>query len=179
VVALQQRFADGDEQALAEAYQRYAKLVWTVARRTLGDSDEADDVTQQVFVSAWRSHSTYRPAAGTLSGWLLAITRRRVADRYESRARQMRVVEQVARTTDLDPVHSPIDAATDRVLIADEIAALDQPQRRIIELAFFEDLTHQQIASATGLPLGTVKSHIRRSLSRLRQRLEVDHAAHR
>jgi RNA polymerase sigma-70 factor (ECF subfamily) len=176
---LQRRFAGGDEQALADAYRRYARLVRTIAYRSLGDPDEADDVTQQVFVSAWRSRATYRPESGTLSGGLLAITRRRVADLHEARSRQLRVVEQVTRYTEVDPIDSPIDAATDRVLLADEIASLEPQQRRIIELAFYQDLTHQQIASVTGLPLGTVKSHIRRTLARLRQRLEVDHAAYR
>lgn len=177
ILALQERFLAGDEQALAEAYGRYARLVRTVAWRTLHDADEADDVTQMVFVSAWKSRHTYHPDRGSLSGWLLAITRRRIADRVQANVKQQRSVDEAARYAEANPIDSPTDAATDRVLLADEIAQLEEPQKRIIELAFYQDLTHAQIASLTGLPLGTVKSHIRRSLSRLKQRLEVDHAA--
>jgi RNA polymerase sigma factor (sigma-70 family) len=178
IAELQQRFSAGDEQALAEAYGRWARLVRTIALRSLGgDDDAADDITQAVFVSAWRSRHTYRPDQGTLSGWLIAITRRRIADRHAANARQQRLVDEAARFAETNPVDSPVDAVADRVLIADAIANLGQPQRRIMELAFYQDLTHNQIASLTGLPLGTVKSHIRRSLGRLRHRLEVDHAA--
>lgn len=178
IIDLQRRFADGDEQALAEAYGRWARLVRAIALRSLGgDDDAADEITQAVFVSAWRSRHTYHPRKGALSGWLVAITRRRIADRHAANARQQRLVDQATRVAETNPVDSPVDAVADRVLIADEIASLGQPQQRILELAFYQDLTHGQIASLTGLPLGTVKSHIRRSLGKLRHRLEVDHAA--
>lgn len=175
---LHRRFLAGDEQALAEAYQRWARLVRTIALRSLGgDADTADDITQSVYVSAWRSRHTFDPAQGNLPSWLLGITRRRIADRYAEAARERRNIEQVAKYTDPDPVDSSVEEVANRVLLADQIARLGQPQRRIIELAFFQDLTHTQIAGLTGLPLGTVKSHIRRSLTQLRNRLEVDHVA--
>lgn len=174
---LHRRFADGDERALAEAYARWARLVYTVALRSLGDEQEAEDLTQVTFVSAWRGHAGYDPEKAPLSAWLMTIARRRIADRWAGRSRDQRIRENVETYEPPQPIHSPVDATIDRVLLADEIAQLGQPQQRIIELAFYHDLTHPQIASLLGLPLGTVKSHIRRSLTRLRSRLEDDHAA--
>ena len=110
----------------------------------------------------------------------MGVCRHKIADAWARRDRQRREAEAAVSEAQAAPapVTAGVDTAVaDRVLVLDELDLLGQPQRGIIELAFFEDLTHAQIADRTGIPLGTVKSHIRRTLERLRTRLEVDGAA--
>ena len=175
------RFAAGDQQALAWAYERWAGQVHGMAVRAFGPGPDAEDVTQQTFMSAWTGRAGYRPEKGPLPAWLVGVCRHKIADTWAKRERQRRETEAAvseAQTMPSGPVTAGVDTAVaDRVLLLDELDLLGQPQRGIIELAFFEDLTHAQIATRTGLPLGTVKSHIRRTLERLRTRLEVDGAA--
>ena len=174
------RFAVGDEQALAWAYERWAGQIHGMAVRAFGSGPDAEDVTQQTFVSAWTGRARFRPDAGPLPAWLVGICRHKIADTWARRERQRRETEAAmseAQASPTGPARGIDTTVADRVLLLDELEQIGQPQRGIIELAFFEDLTHTQIAARTGLPLGTVKSHIRRTLERLRSRLEVDGAA--
>nr|WP_211661761.1 sigma-70 family RNA polymerase sigma factor [Modestobacter muralis] len=176
---LARRFRDGDEQALAVAYERWSGQLYGMAVRAFGPGPDAEDVTQQTFIAAWTGRAGYSAGSGPLPAWLVGICRHKIADVWAKRDRQRRQSEAVAADVASRPgSHDDVDTrVADRVLLLGELDQLGQPQRGIIELAFFEDLTHVQIAARTGIPLGTVKSHIRRTLERLRTRLEVDGAA--
>ena len=176
-VEVARRFQAGDEHALALAYERWGGLVHGIAVRALGSTADAEDVTQQVFVSAWTGRAGYRAEAGPLPAWLVGITRHRVADAFARRKREERERQAAAAVRDPGRAHVADPGPEDRLVLQDELARIGEPQRGIMELAFFHDLTHEQIAARTGLPLGTVKSHIRRTLVRLRNRLEVNGAA--
>jgi RNA polymerase sigma factor (sigma-70 family) len=173
------RFAAGQDAALEEAYRRWSSLVFTLALRSLRDRGDAEDVTQQVFVAAWRGRDRYDAAAGTLPGWLVGITRHKIADSIKAKTRRPVLAsdDDTAGYDAPDGVADPAQGVIDSVLVADELARLGEPQQTILEMAFYQDLTHQQISEELSIPLGTVKSHIRRSLNRLRARMEVDRAA--
>ncbi|MFE5189755.1 RNA polymerase sigma factor [Streptomyces sp. NPDC056628] len=166
-----------DERAFAAIYRRWGPLVHTMAARSLGDTHEAEDVTQQVFIGAWRGRHGFRPERGPLGAWLVGITRRKIVDALAARTRRLALAE--AAGHDSVPVASEgtgPDDVLDRVLLVDELSRLPARQRQVICLAFFHDLTQARIAELTGLPLGTVKSHTRRGLYRLRRALEQSRA---
>ncbi|MGW7425327.1 RNA polymerase sigma factor [Streptomyces sp. NPDC054813] len=165
----------GDEDCLEAAYHRWSALVHTMAWRSLGDAREAEDVTQQVFLGVWRGRGGFRPERGSFGGWITGITRRKIADALGARTRRLALLASAGSSLALtDPAARQPEAALDRVIVLRELAKLPAPQRRVLRLAFYEDLTHTQIAERTGWPLGTVKSHARRGLRRLRGCLQQE-----
>ena len=176
---LNESFAAGDETALAEAYRQFSPLVHTLALRSLRDNSAADDVTQEVFIRVWRSRAAFDPAKARLPAWIVGITRNVITDAQAASMRETRKVLAAVELS-LDPEqgagHASAEVLADRLLLDGELDRLGEPQGSILKLAFYDDLTHSQISQKLDLPLGTVKSHIRRSLSQLRSRLEVDRA---
>ncbi|MGW8888110.1 sigma-70 family RNA polymerase sigma factor [Streptomyces sp. NPDC055749] len=168
-------FMASDEGAFAAAFRRWGPLVHTMACRSLGDAYEAEDVTQQVFLAAWRGRAGFHPERGPLGAWLVGITRRKIVDALAARTRRLRLVDAAGHRLALSASHesnTASDAAVDRTLLLTELIRLPPPQREVLRMAFYEDLTHIQIAERTGIPLGTVKSHARRGLNRLRNRID-------
>lgn len=167
--------ARGEHDALAELYQRHGRAVYSLALRVVRDQGDAEDVVQDVFSQAWRQASSYDARRGSPVAWLLTVTRSRAIDRLRSRrARPVAAGDEslLADLTDDAP------AADEQLVWAGQAtrvrAALDglsAVQRAAIELAFFEGLTHTEVADRLELPLGTVKTRIRQGLLTLRDRL--------
>lgn len=172
---LARALAGGSADALAEVYRKWSGLVHTIALRSLGNPADAEDVTQQVFVSAWKAGHTFRPEQGSIQGWLVGITKHRIADLRTQRYRNQRNLQAVAlESASTPPVTDDADWA-ERLLIVHELERMGDPRAAVLRMAFLEDRSHDVIAETLGLPLGTVKSHVRRGLIQLRQRLEEVH----
>ncbi|GAA3133113.1 sigma-70 family RNA polymerase sigma factor [Streptomyces rameus] len=170
---LMRALAAGDEACLAAVHRRWSRMVHTLAWRTLGDAAEAEDVTQQVFLGVWRGCRGYRPERGTVAGWIAGITRRRIADALSARTRRGELVAAAGAALPADEAAAGRpETVLDRVFLGHALARLPAPQKRVLRLAYYEDLTQSQIAERTGWPLGTVKSHARRGLRQLRLDLE-------
>lgn len=168
---LGQSFVAGHDGALEESFRRWGTLVNTIGWRLLGDASEAEEVTQQVFVAAWRGRHTFDPARGSLAAWLVGSTRHRVVDRQRARGRELRLIRAAAEDAVRQTSQEAPEVATDRLLLADEISKLPDPRRSILRLAFYDGYTHAEISERLDIPLGTVKSHARRALLHLRDRL--------
>lgn len=174
-------FATGpSDVGLRLAYERWGGLVLALALRVMHRAD-AEDVVQQTFVSAWRSRDRFDPEAGPLGAWIVRIARRRIADHFRvaavARERSVDPTDALDRADRAHPVDIP-DAVAGSILVEETLAGMDEPQRTIVRLAVLEDLPASAIAERLELPVGTVKSHLSRTLRRLRDRWEGTHAAH-
>ncbi len=167
------RMGDGDGSGLAELYDRHGRALFSLAFRILRDQTDAEEVVQDVFVQAWRQAARYDTGRGPVVAWLLMLTRSRAIDRL----RQRRGLPPM-RDDDVSALRDVADAGTPvdwQLLSAEQVqalrAALDElpvAQRTAIELAFYEGLTHAEVAERLEQPLGTVKTRIRLGLLRLR-----------
>lgn len=164
-------FSEGGPDALRRAYDEHGSLIYSYCRRSLGP-ENGRDVTQEVFLAAWKAHHRYDHQRGALGGWLMAIAKNKVIDHLRASGRR------VTTTGAIDPEAFASDADTagrlaDRMAVAEAVKTLPERARTVVSMAYFDDLTHTQIAEQTGLALGTVKSDIRRGLERMRRHLEV------
>ncbi|WP_082105017.1 RNA polymerase sigma factor [Demequina maris] len=174
--SLDRDFAAGVDGSLERLYRESSALVYTLALRALGDRAEAEDVTQQTYVAAWRGRDRFDPDRGSARGWVVGIARRTIADALEARSRERRRLEAV-RELPVPGEPDPLAAEAERILVRGEVEGLGPPRSTIVALAFFEGRTHEQIATELRMPLGTVKSHLRRSLIALRRGLEAADAS--
>lgn len=169
------RIEGRDADALALLYDRHSARLMGLAQRILGDTGEAEEVLQEVFLYVWRAASSFDVTRGTALAWLLVATRSRSIDRLRTRRPAtragLRSVDELPESASPEDVEADSAGRQWEVLCRKAVADLPPEQRRALELAYFEGLTHQEIAQRTATPLGTVKTRVRLGLMKLRERV--------
>ncbi|MFM7035203.1 MAG: RNA polymerase sigma factor [Planctomycetia bacterium] len=173
------RIAAGDQSAVPECLARYGGLVWTLARRRLGNAEDAEDAVQDVFIDLWRFADRFDPGISEEITFVAMIARRRLVDRLRSRARQPVTasldeseVAGAAASGDVDVVRR-LELSEEARIAGEQFRGLKPEEQTVLRLSIYDSLSHAAIATRTGLPLGTVKSHIRRGLDSLRKAIAV------
>ena len=176
--ALVERIVHRDSDALAELYDRFSPLLFALARRVLKDSQDAEEILQEVFLQAWNQASRYQDSRSSVSTWLVMLTRSRSIDRLRSRQSRERTLASMLEEKPKD--YASAEAAGNvfvgerRKRILAEMGALPEEQRLVIELAFYRGLSQSEIAAATGIPLGTVKTRTLLAMKKLRRALGAE-----
>lgn len=168
------RLQAGNVEALEGIYNLYAGLVYALALKMLKNAQEAEDLTQEVFVNLWQDRQ-YNPDRGSLKTYLMTYTRSRALDRLRVQSNRFRILRQFLHLDRPEPKEkSPLDSASEQErsqYIQTALADLPQTEREVLEIAYFEGCSQSQIATRLGIPLGTVKSRSRQGLLRLRRLL--------
>ena len=161
----------GDEYAMASLFDRYSKVVYSVALRVLRDPASAEDILQEVFMQLWRSPDSFIATRGSLGGWLAVVSRNRSIDAL----RRKKPVEPINELSLAGPYNLANEAERNNLMerARSVIIKLPAEQRKTLEMAFYDGLTHSEIAEMTGDPLGTVKTRIRSALTTLRKAFQA------
>lgn len=172
------RVAKGDQQAFSQLYDHSSTLLFTLAIRILGNREEAAELLRDVYLEVWRKVSRYDIGRGTPIAWLVTLTKSRAIDRLRARtSRGYRATNQLeagTATQMADPGPSPLETQADqelRMAVGTAVGGLPQAQQQAIELAYYEGLSHTEIAARLNQPLGTVKTRIKLGMSKLRESL--------
>jgi len=172
------RVGKGDHQAFSELYHRTSSLLFTLARRILSDRDEAADLLQEIYLEVWCKVVRYDAGRGSPMAWLVTMTRSRAIDRLRSHAsRGHGITDSLDRSPTAqvqDQTPGPLEASADlelRGLVAKALAELPAAQQQALELAYYEGLSHTEIAARLNEPLGTIKTRIKLGMNKLHSTL--------
>lgn len=173
--SLLERIAAGDQLAVQACLDQYGNLIWSLARRYLGSSHDAEDAVQEIFVEVWSCAKRYKPGIASEATFVATIARRRLIDRIRKKGRMPDID---SMTNDEGgqfepPVNGCLEEATDVQLVARMLKDMDAQTREVLSMSLGDGYTHTEIAAQTGLPLGTVKTRVRRGLIKIRQQLET------
>jgi RNA polymerase sigma-70 factor, ECF subfamily len=165
----------GQQEALSLLYDRYGGLVYSLALKMLGQTTEAEDLTQEIFLTFWKQER-FDPNRAALSTYLCVMTRSRAINKLRSRASQQRTMDRLQQVTPAEfTSQTPLERATlleQRQVVQAALAQLNPNQQRILELSYYQGLSQSEIAQQLGMPLGTVKTNARQGLIKLRKILD-------
>lgn len=175
--AILQRIAEGDKTAVQDCLDNYGGLVWSLARRMLPNVDEAEDAVQEAFIDIWKNAERFDERQASEATFVAMIARRRLIDRVRKSQRQV-------SADSLDDIliepsvnfHQNLQIGVEAQQAAKELNKLRPEQRQVLQLSIYQGLSHQEISSLTGMPIGTVKTHARRGLLQIRENLGLKEA---
>ena len=172
-----QRMAEKDAAALDAFYTRYNRIAFSLILRIVGNREDAEDVLTDVFWQVWQQSPRYDSSRGKPIAWILTIARTRAIDCIRSRNRQQSKTDELDESTNPQPAPGPSEPdafvlADTRQAVQEALQTLSEPQRIVLEMAYFQGMSHTEIATALGQPLGTVKDRIRNGMLHLRKRLK-------
>lgn len=175
---LSERIAKGDVDALKIVFESFAGMALAVAVRIVKNRAEAEEVVQESFMQMWKTATRYEPRRASLSTWIVSIVKSRAIDRLRANGTHARIAETVAQessdVSDEMSVSEQLDSRRSAQQVQGLLAALPLEQREVLELAYFQGLSHQEISTRTSLPLGTVKTRVRRATLKLAEIVKAD-----